>query len=157
MLLVNLTPHPVTIEGGPFPLTLQPSGPAPRLTVSRRTLAPLTWPYHIPVTAPTLGAVEGLPAPREGVFLIVSAMVAEACPAREDLLSPGEAVRDPSGIIIGCKGLSAGPGYARAEAARTNVGQLFAEHEAAQKAEAARAASGVDFGAGRKSDGIKPC
>lgn len=53
-------------------------------------------------SAPTNGKVVGLPDPRPGVFLIVSAMVAGAAPGRDDLLIPGtgpsdEAVRYSEG------------------------------------------------------------
>jgi hypothetical protein len=52
-----------------------------------------------------LGAVTGLPDKKDKTFLIVSLMVAQALPLRDDLLIPGELVRDGEGKIIGCKNL----------------------------------------------------
>jgi hypothetical protein len=59
-----------------------------------------------------MGNPQGLPEPEDGVVLVVSALVAEAAPEREDLAYPGEAIRDSDGKIVGAKGLCAGPGLA---------------------------------------------
>ena len=53
----------------------------------------------------TYGRVQDLPEARLDTFLIVSALVKIACPDREDLLSPGELIRDDQGRVVGCKGL----------------------------------------------------
>ena len=53
----------------------------------------------------TFGEVTGLPDPVEGTLYIVSALVRSALPARTDLASPGDLVRDAAGAVIGCKGL----------------------------------------------------
>ena len=66
-------------------------------------LAP-TWREDIPLVATTYGEVTGLPDPRDGAYLIVSGMVASACP-RDDVYSPGPLVRDADGQVIGCVGL----------------------------------------------------
>lgn len=58
----------------------------------------------IPVVQTTLGAVTGLPSKQDNVYLIVSLMVAQACPDRTDLLVPDTnagAVRNGQGQIIG--------------------------------------------------------
>ena len=44
-----------------------------------------------------------LPPRREGVFFIVSKMVADNFPKRSDLVFPYDVVRDDEGNIIGCK------------------------------------------------------
>jgi len=72
---------------------------------------------HCPVfqiVRSTMGEPTGLPERQEGVILIVSALVAEhpSLAHRTDLASPGEAIRDADGKIVGAKGLCAGPGLA---------------------------------------------
>ena len=44
-----------------------------------------------------------LPDYEEGVYYIVSALVANAYPERKDLLMVNETIRDDDGRIIGCK------------------------------------------------------
>jgi hypothetical protein len=109
--LVNLTPHAVSLlcEDGSS-LTLDPAGYAPRRVANRRELGVLN---GLRVVSTTFGAVEGLPEPQPGVVFIVSALVAEGSPEREDLASPGEAIRDQQGRVIGALGLCAGPGLTR--------------------------------------------
>lgn len=98
--LVNLTPHAIRIVDGAGELMLElpPSGDIARVSVK-----------CIPVFVPVLGSVEGLPLPRQGVGLVVSQMVRVACPARQDLFSPGELRRDADGKPVGCWGLDANP------------------------------------------------
>ncbi len=54
----------------------------------------------------TYGQVENLPAPEDGVYLIVSKMVRDACPDRTDLFYPTRLIRDETGVIVGCGGLA---------------------------------------------------
>ena len=60
----------------------------------------------IPVAHLRYTDVDGLPAPEEGVHLVVSLLTAQAAPERTDLLVPVGQVRDDSGRIIGCRGLA---------------------------------------------------
>jgi len=111
MKITNLTPHPLRIHGRAGEIRdLAVDGPAPRLTPQRTPLGDLD---GLPLGRTVLGDPTGLPDPEDGVVLIVSALVAEACPDRTDLVYPGEAVRDERGRITGAKGLCAGPGMAR--------------------------------------------
>jgi hypothetical protein len=50
--------------------------------------------------------VEGLPEERDDTIYIVSLVVAQSCKDRNDLVIPGEIVRDDAGKIIGCKNLA---------------------------------------------------
>ena len=112
MKLRNLTPHELVligIDGAERRLAVD--GPAPRLAVTRSPLGEME---GLPLVVSTLGEVEGLPPPEAGVVLVVSAMVAEARPGREDLAYPGEAIRNAAGRVVGAHGLCAGPGLARA-------------------------------------------
>ena len=95
----NLTPHSVTdaLSGQTF----APSGTVARVAT---TFSPAGEASGVQLFRRTFGAVEGLPDKRDGVLLIVSALVAAAAPDRDDLVSPGELVRGPDGQPIGCKG-----------------------------------------------------
>jgi len=105
--IINLTPHLVTIHGEDGQsCTLAPGGPAPRLAVTRQPAGAIMFAgITIPVCRPTLGETTGLPDAVAGIVLIVSALVAEANKTRSDLRSPGELVRDDTGVITGCKGV----------------------------------------------------
>jgi hypothetical protein len=60
----------------------------------------------IAVESVTYGEIEGLPEPQEGVYYVVSRLVAAAAAkiGRVDCLAPGALVRDKSnpGTILGC-------------------------------------------------------
>jgi hypothetical protein len=59
------------------------------------------------VTEVTGAEVTGLPAPQEGTFIVVSAMVLSAAAGRSDLLGPdtgSTAVRNEKGHIVAVKG-----------------------------------------------------
>ena len=115
-MLVNLTPHALNIrcEDGTF-CELEPSGDIARVAVENKPhLDVAAGNLSIPTTLTVFGEVEGLPAPQDGVIFIASALVA-ARAAREDVLSPGELIReevfDDEGEVIdtkivGCRGLS---------------------------------------------------
>lgn len=112
MKLRNLCPHPLSIlrhDGSILALPVE-GCQVPRRAV---VLEHLWWKEGMDLARTTLGPVENLPAPEPETWLIVSTMVAEGAPEREDLVSPGEAVRDDAGRVVGARGLSAGPGLAR--------------------------------------------
>lgn len=46
--------------------------------------------------------ITGLPEPKPDTYYIVSKILAQACPEREDLIFPGTVVRDESGDVVGC-------------------------------------------------------
>lgn len=46
--------------------------------------------------------IVNLPEPKPGTYYIVSKMVAQAWPAREDLIFPGTLVRDADDHVVGC-------------------------------------------------------
>lgn len=64
---------------------------------------------HIPIGRAAWGQVVGLPAPESGIYHVVSVIVAEAAVDAgrtiDDLLVPGDQVRDDKGRIVGCRGL----------------------------------------------------
>lgn len=99
--VVNLTPHAIHVVGVVGVATIPASGLVAR--VSMRT-QPCGNVAGFPTSYTEYGEVENLPE-IEGVSLIVSKMVRDACPDRADLFYPAELVRDAAGTIIGCKSL----------------------------------------------------
>lgn len=101
----NLTPHPIHIQraDGSF-LDLSPDGAVPRLLQSLQYVTTID---GIMIRESVTGEPQGLPDQEDGVYLIVSQMVANhpSLSNRDDLLSPGEAIRDERGVIVGCDGL----------------------------------------------------
>lgn len=101
--IINLCPHDITLvhDSGRIDV-IKPSllGPA---RVEQKT-QPAGDVNGFPVEKPSYGIVTGLPPASIGVVYVTSLMVAQAA-NRLDVLSPGEAVRDESGRIIGCRTL----------------------------------------------------
>ena len=111
MKIINLTPHALNVRGayGSGDLTnpdsgihITPSGEVARVTV-QNSLADTA--NGIPVFHQIVGHVYDLPKPQSGVVFITSAMVRLAVPARTDVLSPGELIRNGDGQPVGCYGL----------------------------------------------------
>lgn len=102
-MLKNLTPHEVKIITEEGTVVVKPSGIVARCNEHEELAGKLV---GIPVTRLVLGDVVDLPLQEEGVILIVSHIVLQACPERKDLVKPGKPVRNAAGEIIGCLGLS---------------------------------------------------
>lgn len=105
MEIINLTPHPVNLinKEGVTTDTFPVAGPAPRLVELVETLQDVD---GIPVNKVSYGEeVTNLPAPQEGVLLIVSRITAAAVTGREDILFPHGEVRDENGRILGVQAL----------------------------------------------------
>ncbi len=100
--IVNLTPHPINIVMGDGEVrTIPPSGTVARCRETTETVGEVN---GIPVIRKSFGSVENLPDPSSGTIYVVSALVAQAA-RREDVVCPGDPVRDDKGQIIGCKAL----------------------------------------------------
>lgn len=120
-MIRNLTPHPVTIlgEDGKVLLTLEPEGVIPRVREKHVAEGEVTVDgVAIPVSRINYEEVENLPAPKPGVYLVVSLLTAQAAPDRPDLLVPVGQVRDGQGRIVGCRGLGRLPNAPQATAAQ---------------------------------------
>ena len=103
MKLVNLTPHDLNVKNTAGELVLLPkSGATARLLVRRTAGAPVG---EFPTATPMFGEIEGLPAPEDGTTFVVSALVAERAD-RDDVVAPGELLRDDAGVVIGCSGFT---------------------------------------------------
>jgi len=102
MQFINCTPHPITIDGVG---TLPPSGIIPRCATVRSEPA---FVGGVRVVAQSMGEVTGLPAQKDGVALIVSALVLGALKGtRQDVFAPdtgADAVRE-NGQIVSVRGL----------------------------------------------------
>jgi len=106
MELINLTPHEITIVGedGKVIATISPSGSVARVKTTQTIIGQVN---DIPIVRTFFGDVEGLPEPEPNTVFIVSSMVAQAVPHRDDVVapdtSPNGVVRDEEGRIVGVK------------------------------------------------------
>ena len=100
MTFKNYTPHTIneTTTGVSFP-----SEGIARISTNSQHVGEAN---GIPFFTVTLGHVEGLPTPERDTFIIVSGMVFDASD-RDDLVAPGDLIRNDEGNPIGCKGFRA--------------------------------------------------
>lgn len=107
--LVNCTPHTVNIrrKDGTI-LTIESSGNFARVATVKETVSlPGVEGINVVKTVFDTSKIEGLPAPQEGVLYIVSLITLNALKGiRNDLVAPGDLIRDEGGNIIGCDGLT---------------------------------------------------
>lgn len=103
MIVINLTPHAVRVDTDEGVITLPASGQVARVSEHRSAAGVL--PNGIRVERVHYGGVEGLPPKREGVVSVVSRLVRNAVPERDDLFCPGGTVRDKDGRRRCCWGL----------------------------------------------------
>lgn len=100
--IVNLTPHEVRLVTRDGDVIIPASGQVARVTMYPEPVGQLAG-VMLAIEPP--GFVEGLPAPEDGRYYLVSALVRLACPERADLISPGALVRDEQGRVVGCQSL----------------------------------------------------
>jgi len=105
MQIVNLTPHAITVEKGDGTrLNIPPTPPSVRIQQENVVTHAID---DIPVSMVQYGAVEHLPAPQPDTLYVVSAMVAQQCRDRADVVAPdtgSSAIRDEAGRIIAVRG-----------------------------------------------------
>lgn len=106
MKFVNLTPHQITVIAGAITHIINPDGRVARVVGLTFEEQPL---QGIPVRSRTKGDVEGLPDPENDTVFIVAGMVLDLID-RQDVVAPGELIRDEAGRPIGCKGFTSKPG-----------------------------------------------
>lgn len=103
-MIINCTPHVINaVRKDGTLINFPPSGIVPRVSSTSQEVADLD---GIAVVATVFGAVTDLPAREDGTWLVVSRLVLNAAPDRDDLLAPGELIRDENGQPKGCKGFS---------------------------------------------------
>jgi hypothetical protein len=112
MNIVNLTPHALNLmpagPDGPV-VTIPPSGLVARCAVDRvqvDTVAVAVDGISVPVNQTRFGEVSDLPDPQPDTIFVVSALVAQAVPDRQDVFIVDDAVRDDQGRIIGARALA---------------------------------------------------
>lgn len=107
--LINLTPHPVTLINLDTELTIPSSGIA-RVEQKTEPVGTITIGHHVVRLTKTVFGKEtnGLPDP-DGNLYIVSMLVCQANPTRDDLYIVNETVRDEEGRIVGAKSLAQNP------------------------------------------------
>lgn len=118
-MVINCTPHDVAIYGVtscmlqngrpyireegeeyPEPLRVYPAAKEPaRVTFVQK---PAGMADGIPVCWWAPNEIVNLPEPKPGTYYIVSKMLAQAWPAREDLIFPGTLVYDADDHVVGC-------------------------------------------------------
>jgi hypothetical protein len=106
MQIINLTPHDINVVLPEGIRTFPKSGAEARATPERLAGPTVD---GMPSVTVTLGDVTGLPEPAEGTIYLVSMVIVDKLPEREDIFAPGELVRDPDGRVIGCRGLARSP------------------------------------------------
>jgi len=103
---VNLTPHEIVVvgENKEVKTVILPSGEIARVKIKQEFTTTVE---GIPVVKTIFYEVEGLPEPQSDTIYIVSSLVAQAVPHREDVVAPDTSpegvVRDSEGRIIGVK------------------------------------------------------
>ena len=110
MIIVNLTPHVLNLmpagPDGPI-ATIPPSGQVARCAVDRVQVDTVTVDgVSVPVNQTQFGTVFDLPDPQPDTIYVVSALVAQAVPDRQDVFIVDDAVRDDQGRIIGARALA---------------------------------------------------
>jgi len=108
--IVNLTPHALNLmPAGPTGtvVTIPPSGLVARCAVDRVQVDTVTVDgISVPVNQTRFGEVFNLPDPQPDTIFVVSALVAQAVPDRQDVFIVDDAVRDDQGRIIGARALA---------------------------------------------------
>ncbi len=103
-MLVNLTPHDINIiVEDDLDIRIPMCENPPRTSHTRRRVGDVA---GIPLNRVEFDKTKDIPAKKEDTYHIVSRVVAESCPERDDLLVPDETVRDANGKIIGCTAFS---------------------------------------------------
>ncbi len=110
MQILNMTPHTVSIYSSReaieptlvIPSCTQQGVPVPRCSQQDTQVDVIN---GVPIFQTTFGEVTDLPEEREDTILIVSRIVFNAA-NRQDLVTPGPAIRNSEGVIIGSLGLS---------------------------------------------------
>lgn len=102
--LINLTPHAlnVTTKNNEV-VTIPADGRVARVATTQKEVDTLN---DISIYQTKYNDVIDLPEPAENTFYIVSKITQDACKNRDDLLSPGNLIRDKEGNITGCEGLT---------------------------------------------------
>lgn len=104
MNFINLTPHDINVETESGIRVIPRSGIVARV---KQEIVPCVEYDGIQISTAIYGEVENLPEEKDWHFYIVSKMVKDSLavnnPSREDVVSPGELVRNEKGEVVACK------------------------------------------------------
>ena len=105
MNIINLTPHTINVydENHNHVIDIQASGTVARVDAIKKVVGNVN---NIPLFETAYGEIVNLPEPSSNTMYIVSGLVKASCPERDDLLQPGELLRDDEGRPIGCVGFT---------------------------------------------------
>jgi hypothetical protein len=101
MKFVNLTPHDITVIVDGKTTVFPKSNTIARCETIREKYRVID---GITLYATRLGNATGLPPMEKETLFIVSALVKQREHERNDLVSPGNLVRNQDGVVIGCEG-----------------------------------------------------
>jgi hypothetical protein len=99
MLVVSVPPAGHTARAD-----IRPGGVTPLYVTSTDLALPCLTNLHQVEYA----GIVGVPDPEPGVLFVVPSIVRRGLPDRSDVVSPGRALRDSTGNVIGCVGLECG-------------------------------------------------
>jgi hypothetical protein len=134
MSITNRTPHPITIlaADGIAVVASYPAGLRGEVARVETTTEDDGRLDGVPVMRTRWGQIVGLPTPAAGAYHIVSVIVAEAAidcgRGADDLLVPGDQVRDQQGRIVGCRGLTRAASSSPALAGQRGYKAALAAH-----------------------------
>jgi len=100
MKIVNLTPHKISLYKDDKIIKEFESEGVARATQKSIVVDNID---GIDICRNVYGEVIGLPEQQPNTFYIVSKIVMDACPDRDDLLLSNDSVRNEEGQIIGCR------------------------------------------------------
>ena len=107
MRIINLTPHTLNLIVNNKEVRILPSGIIARCEVTRQQIDSIMFnDVEIPVNRTIFGRVENLPEPKKDTIYVVSSLVAQAVPHRNDVFIPDDTIRDEQGRIIGARALA---------------------------------------------------
>ena len=108
MNIINLTPHDIHIcnADGVVIRTIVRSGNQARCAVNNVEAGEAD---GIPLVTTQFGEVSGLPEAQQKMLYLVSLLVRQVFPHRQDIASPGDMVHTADGQIVGCKNLAVNP------------------------------------------------
>jgi len=103
-MILNLTPHTIRVldEDGNCLATFPEGGAPIRLHATKVECEPID---GIPTVKTVFGKAKYLPQFQRDTFYIVSQLVKNRYPEREDLLVPVDVLKDYRGMSIGCRAL----------------------------------------------------
>lgn len=104
MNIINLTPHTISLVNASNEIVASfPSAGTVRVATSQTIIGELA---GFPIRKTVLGNVTGLPDAEDGTVYLVSAMVQQALPNRNDLVVPdsGPTAYRENGLIVGVRG-----------------------------------------------------